>query len=269
MPLHVMPPATSLQSCQTPLWGQCPSIRARLADLFLILLLVVYGSGAIVFQFQRPYLLALLLLLPVSVLVWRLCDYRRAVLLAATGAVLGPLTEVFCVAGGLWTYSQTGAILYVPPWLPVAWACFPPALWLISRSVLGGIPGAARGMAVPVSLAGIGLMVAIFVSLGHSTPLTLAVGLPAAALVYLAFRQTATLVLMAGGSLIGPLCESMPVAAGAWHYALPEVLGMPGWLPLAYALFAALVCQAALSVSISLCPAPQPRSSQEAACRGF
>jgi len=97
-------------------------------------------------------------------------------------------------------------------------------------------------------------MILIFVSSGHSTSLTLALALPMAALVYLAFPQPATLVLMAGGSLIGPLCESMPVAAGAWHYALPEVLGMPGWLPAAYALFAALVCQAALSISLSVQP---------------
>ena len=66
-----------------------------------------------------------------------------------------------------------------------------------------------------------------------------------------AFRsrpEKSTVILLAAGAVLGPACEALPVAAGAWTYARPDLLGMPVWLPLAYALFALLVAQAGLSL---------------------
>jgi len=223
-----------------------PSPRARLLDLVIVALLVVYAVASIVTLWQSPYLLALLLLPAPLVLVLRLG--RSGLALAVTGAVLGPVTEIACVGGGLWTYNETGGLPFVPPWLIVIWACFPTALWLIVRSILGSIPAPNPGT-LPLALLGIVIEVMLFVALSRSTPLVIASGLVLATAILFARPEKSTVILMAGGAVLGPVCEALPVAVGAWSYAAPQILGMPVWLPLAYALFAALVAHASLALS--------------------
>ncbi len=149
-------------------------------DLAIVVLLVVYAVASIVSLWRSPYLLALLLLPAPLVLVARLG--RSGLALAATGAVLGPATEIACVQGGLWTYAETGGLPFVPPWLIVIWACFPTALWLIVRSLLGSIPASKRGT-LPLALLGIAIEVVLFVTLSRSTLLVIIAGLILAAAV--------------------------------------------------------------------------------------
>ena len=222
-----------------------PSPRARLLDLVIIALLVVYAVASIVSLWQRPYHLALLLLPAPLVLVLRLG--RPGLLIAATGCVLGPITEIACVDGGLWTYNETGGLPFVPPWLVVIWACFPTALWLIVRFALGSIP-ATRPGTLPTALLGIIIEVMLFVALSRNTSLVFAAGLILAAAILFVRPEKSTVILMAGGAVLGPVCEALPVAAGAWSYTAPQILGMPVWLPLAYALFASLVAHASLAL---------------------
>ncbi len=228
------------------------SPRSNLFDLLLIAGLVVYAVSAIVFFWRQPYLLALLLLPAPLALAAHLGP--SGVVIAAAGAIIGPLTEAACVAGGLWSYAETGGLLLIPPWLLVIWACFPTALWLIARGLQEEVamPGRIGGSVLPFCLAGIVLEIALFLTLSHSLPLILAAFLLLAAAIILAVpraeRGTA-LILMAAGAVLGPVCEALPVAAGAWSYALPDVMGMPFWLPLSYALFAVLVAYAAKSVA--------------------
>ena len=224
------------------------SPRARLLDLAIVVLLVIYAVAFIVSLWRRPYFLALLLLPAPLVLVARLG--RTGSALAATGAVLGPATEMACVQGGLWTYAETGGLPFVPPWLIVIWACFPTALWLIVRSFLGSIP-ASRPGTLPLASLGIAVEVVLFVALSRSTPLVILAGLILAAAILVVRRERTTIILMASGAVLGPVCEALPVAQGAWSYATPQVLGMPIWLPLAYALFAALVSFTSWSVAAS------------------
>lgn len=225
------------------------SPRSNLFDLLLIAALVVYAVSAIVLFWRQPYLLALLLLPAPLALGVRLGPSGPAI--AAAGALIGPLTEAACVAGGLWSYAETGGLLLIPPWLLVIWACFPTALWLIARSLLGKVPSPERG-ALSFCLVGIGLEIALFLLFSHSLPLIITAALLLAAAIILvvprADRGTA-LILMAAGAVLGPVCETLPVAAGAWSYARPDVMGMPLWLPLAYALFAVLVAYAAKSLA--------------------
>ena len=118
-------------------------LATRFFDLALIAVLVVYAVSAIVSCWQSPYLLALLLLPAPALLVLRLGPSALAV--AVAGAVIGPLTEVACVSGGLWSYAEAGGIPLIPPWIFVIWACFPTALWLIVRSLLGEMPSSRPG----------------------------------------------------------------------------------------------------------------------------
>jgi hypothetical protein len=222
------------------------SLRSRLLDLAIIVVLVAYAVTSILLFWRSPFLLALILIPAPAVLILRLGPVGPGIALA--GAVLGPITEIFCVAGGLWTYADTGGLPFIPPWLIIIWACFPTALWLIVRSILGEIP-AVRPRALTLALAGIAVEIMIFVSLGDRTPLAVAAALPLAGAVLLAWPEKSTLILMAVGSLLGPIAESLPIAAGAWSYANPEIFGMPAWLPLAYAMFAALLGYAALDVA--------------------
>ena len=226
-----------------------PAHNSALIDLLLIAALVVYAVSAILFFWTRPYLLALLLLPAPLALAMRLGPAGPSI--AAAGALIGPATEMACVAGGLWSYSQTGGLPLIPPWLFVIWGCFPTALWLIVKSLLGEpaveIPASKR-FTLPLCLVGIGLQIALFVALSHSLLLIIASALIfSGAILYLlpgAERKTG-LVLLAAGAVLGPACEALPVSVGAWSYARPDLFGLPLWLPLAYALFAVLVAFAA------------------------
>ncbi|KQC12446.1 MAG: hypothetical protein APR56_06495 [Methanosaeta sp. SDB] len=63
-----------------------------------------------------------------------------------------------------------------------------------------------------------------------------------AAAAIFAFREKATLAMMGAGALLGPLCESLPISAGAWWYAAPaDIFGMPAYMILAYAIFGGLL----------------------------
>ena len=226
-----------------------PGHRSALFSLLLIAALIVYASYAILLLWKEPYLLGLCLLPAPLALMARLGPSGPATVVA--GAVIGPLTETACVAGGLWSYAETGGLPLIPPWLPVIWACFPAALWLIAKSLLGEVPSPDRG-ALPFCLAGIILEIVLFLTLGHSLPLIFGAALllgAAAVLAVPSVERSTVMVLMATGGVLGPVCEALPVAAGAWSYAQPDVLGLPLWLPLAYALFAVLVSYGARSLA--------------------
>lgn len=219
--------------------------RRRFADLVIIAVLVLAASAAIAVLWRHPYLLTALLVLPSLVLMWRLGDLRRALVLAAIGLALGPATEMCCVAGGIWTYVETGGLPLVPPWIFPLWTCFASALWLIGRAVLGAEPDDRTPATTLVWTVGaIAAEIVMFVTLGHSTSLALLVAVPFAGLLLLRRRRGLTALLLLAGALIGPVCESLPIAAGAWSYRLPELFGMPAWLPLGYGIFATLVAYA-------------------------
>jgi hypothetical protein len=223
------------------------SVPSRLLDLALIAVLVVYAVSAIVSFWQRPYLLSLLLL-PVPLALMRRLG-PSALAIATAGAVIGPLTEVSCVFGGLWCYADTGGLPLIPPWLFVIWACFPAALWLIVRSFLGVMPRRPGKGTLPLTLAGIIVQIVLFVAFSENTLLVMVSALFLAAAIVLVRPENSTVILMAAGSLLGPVCEAMPVAVGAWSYAKVDFFGMPVWLPMAYALFAVLVAYVGLSLS--------------------
>jgi len=78
-------------------------------------------------------------------------------------------------------------------------------------------------------------------------------GAALAAALILAFQEKATVVMMGAGALLGPLCESLPICAGAWWYAAPaDIFGMPAYMILAYAIFAGLLGHASLATGALL-----------------
>jgi hypothetical protein len=212
-------------------------------DIAVVAILAAYGTLVLATFWDRPYLAALLLVPPPVILCAILDDPRRAAAMGFAGAILGPLTEMACVKGGLWTYANTGGLPYVPPWNFPIWACFPPAIWLLARALLGTeIPTTFSPRSLILALAGVGAQIAIFVSLGMNTAQALIGGAVLAAALIFAFREKATLVMMGAGALLGPLCESLPICAGAWRYTAPaDIFGMPAYMILAYAIFAGLL----------------------------
>jgi hypothetical protein len=212
-------------------------------DLTVVAILAAYGTLVLATFWDSPYLAALLLVPPPIILGFRLADPRMAAAMGLAGAILGPLTEMACVEGGLWTYANTGGIPYVPPWNFPIWACFPPALWLLARALLGTDALRTRSPRVlALALVGVGAEIAVFVTFGMNPPAALTGGAVLAAALLLTFREKATLAMMGAGALLGPLCESLPIAAGAWWYAAPaEIFGMPAYMILAYAIFGGLV----------------------------
>ena len=212
-------------------------------DVAVVAILAAYGTLVLATFWGRPYLAALLLVPPPIILWSRLGDPRMAAAMAFAGAILGPLTEMACVAGGLWTYAETGGLPLVPPWNFPAWACFPPAIWLLTGAVLKtDVPAVSSPRYLAFALAGVGTEIAVFVSFGMNPPAALAGGAVLAAAVIFAFRERATLAMMGAGALLGPLCESLPISTGAWWYSAPaDLFGMPAYMILAYAIFGALL----------------------------
>ena len=212
-------------------------------DVAVVAILAAYGTLVLAAFWDSPYLAALLLVPPPIILGLRLGDPKMAAAMGLAGAILGPLTEMACVKGGLWTYANTGCLPFVPPWNFPIWACFPPAIWLLARSLLRtDVPRINSPRALIMALAGLGAEIAAFVTFGMNPPQALVGGAVLAAAVIFAFREKVTVVMMGAGAVLGPLCESLPIAAGAWWYAAPsEIFGMPAYMILAYAIFGGLV----------------------------
>jgi hypothetical protein len=231
----------------------------RRLDLLLVLVLSAYASFAISRAWQHPYVLTLLLSWPPVLLGIRLGSPIHAVIFSATGLVLGPLTECLCIASGLWTYSSTGGLPLAPLWILPLWACFPTALWLIVRSLRDPRSPRFSPVHLTLILLGLAITIALCIRFGHSTTLTLLVLSPLALLVLLLTHRICTLLIFASGALIGPLCESLPISTHAWHYATPQILGMPAWLPAGYAIFSVLIALTAEQLS-SLATPPRSRT---------
>jgi len=232
---------------------------SRSLDLALVLLLAALATVLIAWKWKEPYLLGALLVPIIVPLVLRL-GAREGIVLAGTGALLGPLTEIACVGGGLWRYSETGGLPFIPSWLFAIWACFLPAMILILRGTLGRIP-VGRPADLPLALAGLVGEVLFFIALGRNATLTLAVSLCILA-VALARGTAETIVMIAAGGLLGPACEALPVASGAWSYMVQDFMGMPAWLPVAYAFFAVLLAKAGLAVSMIALAGQKPPSTK-------
>lgn len=214
----------------------------RIVDLGIVVLLVAYAMAMISWLWREPLLLTFLLVFPPLVLATRLGDYKKAAIFAATALVLGPLTESICVANGLWTYHETAGLPWVPPWIFPLWTCFPAALWIIVRSLLNSeSQSQARPLHLLLLAGALALEIVLFIRFGHSTPLALMAVTPLAIAVLLLSRRLATVVIFLAGGVIGPLCESLPIYFNAWHYQTPELLGMPAWLPVGYAVFGVIV----------------------------
>jgi len=54
-------------------------------------------------------------------------------------------------------------------------------------------------------------------------------------------RRPGDVWIVLGGAVLGPLAEGIAVACGAWTYAVPDALGLPIWLPVAWGLATLLI----------------------------
>jgi hypothetical protein len=199
-------------------------------DIAIVAVLAAYGTLVLATFWDRPYIAAFLLVPPPIILGSRLDNPRMAAAMGSAGAILGPMTEMACVKGGLWTYANTGGLPYVPPWNFPIWACFPPAIWLLARALLRTkVPTTYSPRALVLALAGVGAEITIFVSLGMNAPQALAGGAVLATALILTFREKATLVMMGSGALLGPLCESLPISTRGRGGTRPPPTSSEAW----------------------------------------
>ncbi|HOT07027.1 MAG: hypothetical protein A4E45_01891 [Methanosaeta sp. PtaB.Bin039] len=218
--------------------------RSRCSSLLLITALAAYVSATIACLWHDPWLVAALLL-PATALLVRCCDDPgTGSILALSGAAIGPLTESVSVVGSIWSYAETGGLPLIPPWNLPLWACVPPALVLIIGEAKATRPSdVSHGM---LAIGGIALELALFLAFYDRTWIALPGALVLAAMALALFPARETLICFTAGGILGPMCEAPGIAAGAWSYSNPEILGFPAWLPAGYAVFAALLFQSAL-----------------------
>jgi hypothetical protein len=54
-------------------------------------------------------------------------------------------------------------------------------------------------------------------------------------------RRPGDVWILIGGAVLGPVAEAVAVACGAWTYTVPDALGLPLWLPVAWGLATLLI----------------------------
>ena len=207
--------------------------------------------------FARAALAALLLLLFIMVISQTLPDEaRRAQFSDLNSPVIDILASaaLFLAAWKTALHSRRLAVAWGILGLAALLYAIGDASWAVlevflQRSPFPSIADAFYLLYYPVFLAGVVLLIRRPSSAVEVVNDTLDLAVILAAAILVVRRERTTIILMASGAVLGPVCEALPVAQGAWSYATPQVLGMPIWLPLAYALFAALTSFASWSVA--------------------
>jgi|GEM_PF-2890068 len=88
------------------------------------------------------------------------------------------------------------------------------ALWLIVRSLLGSIP-LSRERTLPLALSRIIIQIALFIFLSRNLLLLISAALILEAAIFILRPERSTLILMVAGSYLRPICEFLPMTAGA------------------------------------------------------
>ncbi len=119
---------------------------------------------------------------------------------------------------------------------------------------------------VLLSLAALGILVTLIVTLWRSTVILGSVLMMLTLLLFLVSGNRARdAVPFCTGALLGPLMEAIVIRSGAWQYAQPTFAGIPLWLPFLWGLTAVFLmkisrwCLPAVS-SEPTSPSPGPAS---------
>jgi uncharacterized membrane protein YoaT (DUF817 family) len=210
--------------------------------VFLMMLASIGGVG---FVHHEPEVCAVLMAGVLAASLWR-WHTRLDLLMAATGAVFGPLLEYCATTTGLWHYPHV-SIGTLPAWVFTLWPAFPIVLLRFTCALLPAAVSPRPRLDLVTGVGVVALEIVVLVSFGNAAP-WLCAALTGAMLlgVLLLHRSPHLLLMVLLSGIFGTGCETLPVALGAWSYPSPAFLGMPAWLPTGYSLFGlALVCTAA------------------------
>jgi hypothetical protein len=172
---------------------------------------------------------------------------KEDVIFYVCGMILGPLAEIICVNQGAWTYTAP-TFLGIPLWLPFVWGF----AFLIAKRIKEALFTIEHWHAhhvkallarrfefiLLIDSAIYVLLIMLVVGLWRSPTLLFMTILCAVIITSGVFhdREDAFFAVFAGAMGLG--AEMVFVWFGAWSYGQPSFLGVPLWLPLAYATFA-------------------------------
>ncbi|MBI5496838.1 MAG: hypothetical protein HY904_17625 [Deltaproteobacteria bacterium] len=234
--------------------------RRRTGDVLHVALLILLAVGGLTLAFRTPNAAGLLLFTVVALALWR-WHQPLDFLLAGIGVVVGPTLEYFATATGLWTYPYP-SLGRLPLWVFALWPAFPVCLVRLTFALVPPDGKHRRHLALEVGagLAVLALEIPLLCTFGTAQPAWTLAGTVVllAPIAFLMRGVHAALMLLISG-IVGPLCESLPVAMGAWGYPNPDILGLPMWLPTGYALFGFAMVRLALGADAWLSArAPRP-----------
>lgn len=161
---------------------------------------------------------------------------RMLLWLFLLGAALGTALDAFHVLGGVERYPAP-ALLGVAWWVPLLFGCAAVAIGY-SHPLLDPLLNHRRFRSLLSSLLGLAwLPLAYLVSASFFDTLTktLLIALIYANFWLLAGADWQNLVFSLVTAITGTLIEMILVAAGAFAYLHPDILGVPYWLPAMYA----------------------------------
>ncbi len=155
-------------------------------------------------------------------------------------AITGSIGEILCVKGGVWQYTSPD-YFGIPLWLTLYWGT---SIIILSRLSLIFSGDSIDFMSEkipdkPYSVAAAIVYVALILVLTQFFR-ELYIIIPLLVLIVAAgafwFRGFNRFLIWSLG-IMGPMLEVIGVHYGIWHYAKPDFLGIPFWLPLAYSTF--------------------------------
>lgn len=212
-------------------------LRERVVEVVFGVACAGSAVAAVCLTFDKPVLTAALVLAIGAVALRRWHEPADLGALFAA-LLLGPTLEFFATTTGLWTYLHT-TFGTLPAWVFALWPFVP---YTIRRLALAIAPPvrdddpSPRDLALGLAVAAV--EIAVLCLWGNASPV-LATALTAAMLVPVVrlSRGAHGMALLVLVGVVGPLCEALPIAMGAWSYPQPFFLGQPMWLVTGYALF--------------------------------
>lgn len=220
---------------------------------FIFLALMVFN----VVYYWKNNLYSTIIAIVLVIMAFLLFHKKEDLVFFWLGALFGTIAEIVCVYYGVWTYSNP-VVLGIPLWLPILWGF----AWLFARRIRDTILNLEhleihyihhqdlppRLLIFFYDIILFGLAVFFTAILWKNNILVFIILLILLWMSAHHFHKKEDVLFIVLAGIIGPATEIVCISTGAWFYSNPTILGIPFWLPVAYALLGLVVKRTATSV---------------------
>jgi hypothetical protein len=207
-------------------------------DVVVIVTVACAAAGVIVFWHADASLATTAMAVLMGVLLRRF-HAARDVAGAVAGATIGNAIELACDAAGVWQHADRSLLNLAPSYILL---CYPILGFAIPRLVdaLAGHAAPCESNVDRGAAAAALLLAFVLLSLrfGQDPVRESAVCVIFLGATLWQFHSRHDAITATAGMIVALVWEVPATISGAWRFPTPQVFGLlPGWLPLAYAIF--------------------------------